>query len=461
MVGNGAHSSPHFMGWHRAFVVLFEQMLQRHALKVAEQYPSSKRSRYVKIAQSTRAAYWDWTQAENDTAFPDILSDKTVTVNSPNGIRTIPNPLRRYKFNPDANGLEFTPWKDALYTTRSPTNRTDLTSASQQDASRRQVDLNRAQWHDRVYKVLTNYTEFKYVSNEGWIEESDVNLQDSFEAIHDAVHGAVGGDNGHMTLTDFSSFDPTFMLHHANVDRLFAMWQALHPDSWFEPTREQTGNFWFKEGSTSTPTQGLVPFKKNQDGDYLTANDLRNWTNFGYNYPETPSDYTIASVRATIDELYSDAQTSLITNARPQPPRAKSLRGRFFGKIEEETDEATPSNAVRDYMINFRGDKGALGKPYAIYAFLGEADEDHTKWVSSPNLIGYQTIVSRLWSKEKMEKMTPTWIAGQIPINRAIKAKIESGDIEDSSDKNIRKYLKENLSWKVVDVSSSYSFNIA
>ncbi|MCX6109836.1 MAG: tyrosinase family protein [Proteobacteria bacterium] len=43
---------------------------------------------------------------------------------------------------------------------------------------------------------------------------------------HNTVHSAVGGDMGHF----MSPLDPLFWLHHANVDRLWAQWQAQHPD---------------------------------------------------------------------------------------------------------------------------------------------------------------------------------------------------------------------------------------
>jgi tyrosinase len=45
------------------------------------------------------------------------------------------------------------------------------------------------------------------------------------EAEHGNVHIAVGG----QMATERSPADPLFWLHHANVDRLWALWQAAHP----------------------------------------------------------------------------------------------------------------------------------------------------------------------------------------------------------------------------------------
>jgi tyrosinase len=65
---------------------------------------------------------------------------------------------------------------------------------------------------------------------------------DNMEAIHDAIHRAVGGDwwndglgVGTMYWTPAAAFDPIFWMHHAMVDRLFAMWQVLYPDNWLLP----------------------------------------------------------------------------------------------------------------------------------------------------------------------------------------------------------------------------------
>jgi tyrosinase len=50
-------------------------------------------------------------------------------------------------------------------------------------------------------------------------------FQHRLEQIHNAVHIAVGGDTGTMSGPS-SPADPVFFLHHANIDRLWARWQA-------------------------------------------------------------------------------------------------------------------------------------------------------------------------------------------------------------------------------------------
>jgi tyrosinase len=56
---------------------------------------------------------------------------------------------------------------------------------------------------------MTNYTVF-----------STDSLRDrggsynSLEGLHNGIHGAVGGEWGHMTYTPWSAYDPIFWLHH-------------------------------------------------------------------------------------------------------------------------------------------------------------------------------------------------------------------------------------------------------
>jgi tyrosinase len=46
------------------------------------------------------------------------------------------------------------------------------------------------------------------------------------EALHDRVHGWVGG---HMGIIAFAAFDPIFWAHHSMIDRLWRIWQLQHP----------------------------------------------------------------------------------------------------------------------------------------------------------------------------------------------------------------------------------------
>jgi hypothetical protein len=72
-------------------------------------------------------------------------------------------------------------------------------------------------------------------------------------ALHNGVHGWVGGawefnaagdpgDGGHMTFPAVSVNDPAFWLHHANVDRLWTIWQRKSPTTGYLPQVPGTAN---------------------------------------------------------------------------------------------------------------------------------------------------------------------------------------------------------------------------
>lgn len=85
---------------------------------------------------------------------------------------------------------------------------------------------------------------------------NDIRLQgrfsDGFLGLHAAGHFSMGGDAGDL----FSSpVDPVFWLHHAMLDRVYWIWQALH--------REQAGTI------AGTMTIGNKPPSRNATLDDL------------------------------------------------------------------------------------------------------------------------------------------------------------------------------------------------
>jgi tyrosinase len=58
-----------------------------------------------------------------------------------------------------------------------------------------------------------NYKDFAAFSNHEW-QENEPGTFASIEDIHNSIHVAVGGNMGHMSELDYSSFDPVFWLHH-------------------------------------------------------------------------------------------------------------------------------------------------------------------------------------------------------------------------------------------------------
>ena len=47
----------------------------------------------------------------------------------------------------------------------------------------------------------------------------------------------------------YLAFDPIFYLHHANVDRLLALWSAIHSNIWVTPGSSVDGTITIPPGS--------------------------------------------------------------------------------------------------------------------------------------------------------------------------------------------------------------------
>lgn len=107
----------------------------------------------------------------------------------------------------------------------------------------------------------------------------------SIEGIHGDYHSLIGGENGHMGHPSIAAFDPVFWLHHCNVDRIFAIWQALHPNAWFPPAgRDARGRPMKPENE-----KDLLPFYKymyDLGPIYYDSDWARDTEKLGYTYPD-------------------------------------------------------------------------------------------------------------------------------------------------------------------------------
>ena len=116
-------------------------------------------------------------------------------------------------------------------------------------------DNSRVSFQDRLYSLFTNYDNFTEFGNEAWMDPNNVQNADSLESLHDVIHGILGS-NGHMTYLDYSAFDPAFWLHHAMMDRCFALWQKLYPNSYVEPMKAIEQTFTIKVGDLKDDSSG-------------------------------------------------------------------------------------------------------------------------------------------------------------------------------------------------------------
>lgn len=90
-------------------------------------------------------------------------------------------------------------------------------------------------------------------------------FQSQISGVHGSVHVRTGGDMGSVAT---AAYDPIFYLHHANVDRLWADWQASHPG----PLPASEASF------------QLQPFPRPYSTAWQTGSDVESTDALGYRY---------------------------------------------------------------------------------------------------------------------------------------------------------------------------------
>ena len=163
------HGMATFPHWHRLITLNFENGLRRNGYKGG-------------------APYWDWTRPID--ALPALVLEEQYT--NANG-EALPNPF----FNGAID-------EAGAVTSRAPTE-----------------DLYQKPAFG-VYTHLAN--EIIYA-----LEQEDFcDFEVQYEIAHNHIHALVGGTEPFsMASLEYSAFDPIFMLHHSNLDRIWATWQAL------------------------------------------------------------------------------------------------------------------------------------------------------------------------------------------------------------------------------------------
>ncbi|KAJ6260030.1 Tyrosinase [Drechslerella dactyloides] len=303
--GYCTHADILFLSWHRPYLALYEGALFAEVQKIANQFPEGSKDRAA--AANWRMPYWDW--LSNNFNVPDVVGIPQIQVTDPRrGRVTIDNPLFSYKYK-FARGQQEVQFPDPPFNTVTQSSRLSNAQLNQRFAN---IGNN---LRNRVYNLLTAYTDFASFSNKGTTTAVNGRL-DSLESVHDVIHATVGGNTGEMAYVDYAAMDVMFWLHHTNIDRLFAMWQGIRGNtqgSYLTPSDNfvaQFGTYAIPAGTRENSRTGLSPFHKtDRNGDFYTSDDVKSTKVFGYVYPETddfqkPAENFSAWVISQVNALY-------------------------------------------------------------------------------------------------------------------------------------------------------------
>lgn len=286
-MGYCPHGDNLFLPWHRPYLALFEQTLVGHAIDIAEEYNDDE---WTQAAETLRIPYWDWAE---DATVPAFAGQEEIEVETPDGTENIDNPLYDYKFPQSAVDGDF---GQIIAGDR---DKTRIIRCSPDEANERlaEVDLK-----GLVYQAFLRSKTFDAVASTG----SD-NVVVAFEQPHNSIHmrAACGS---HFAYTQEGAFDPLFFLHHANVDRLYALWEELYPEERaLSNSYSSAGTFAIAEGTTIESNSPMVPFAGSGNNAWTPTNVV-DVTTFGYTYPDLPTSSNAedrySEVAKTVNKLY-------------------------------------------------------------------------------------------------------------------------------------------------------------
>ncbi|KAJ5346417.1 hypothetical protein N7541_008899 [Penicillium brevicompactum] len=486
------HSHVIFPIWHRPYVFLFEQVVYDIMVnQVIPQFPEDRQAAWREQAESWRLPFWDW--ARNGRV-PDLAKYPTITVPRPQGgLVRIDNPLFQFRmptdepmrsegvgtentWQDDAEQEEYKNFGNAIGTSRWP-DEEDQKPASEGwrhgVVNNRKVadafnshegynDKNHGPAAEMIYRLLTvpmDYTTFASTnptSKDQKVEE-DLNIEYIHNNIRVVSHGWTG-DAGHMGNVPVASFDPLFFLHHCNIDRLFAIWQALNPEKWLDNVDGDNATIRDSHGKQravngDTPLQ---PFRRDAEGSYWTPEGVRHTPNLGYSYPELPR--WDVKYRQQDGELDQDLfQKSIITTVNKLYGVSRDLALDPNAPVTDGVQAIDGGLQVTDFAFSIRFLKYAFGgQPFWVKLYLAQEDGVQTpltdliaevyNFSQKPELDGASVCGNCTDGQKSRVKST-----AYIPITPVLFKLVRSGrKLKSLSRDEVLAYIKKRAYWRVV-----------
>jgi tyrosinase len=407
-------------------LALFEQILHDRAVDIANEYPKgAARDNALKVAHKVRLPYWDWAldPTDGEGAMPVCLRRPSVTLTGPDGSKsTVQNPLYQYNFHPlkydDFAILQELQFKNWNTTIRLPENGFAENATSRNDVANARITNSQPNNRDTLYKLLTAFQPYNQ-----WSTKANGGTIGNIETLHDGLHNVFG--LGSMGITEVSAFDPIFWFHHAQMDRVIAIYQHRYPNTWVEDATQPKKTFTIAVNSTQGPASPLKPFHMNAQGDMWTSTTSRNWTSFGYTYPELMNNPSNDSLTVTINKLYKPQTQGLNNN---NTISTLGLNNQSADAIDWLAEVHMPS----DIKIS-----------YSVRAFLGKPDADPKKWATDPNYVGQVASLS----SPRME--SNVIVKASIGLTAKLAEKFAAGKLPSLERDDVAEWLKTNFYWRI------------
>ena len=286
---------------------------------------------------------------------------------------------------------------------------------------------------------------------------------------------------------------------YSNIDRLFAIWQALHeddrnPESYVTKQKASFGSFTVPEEGWEDIDTKLYPFRDTISSWYKSWK-VKRTEPFGYAYPETTglkyptTDAAKNQLRKVIEEYYptltqmirqsqkgdktagSDllpqaevlktltnenkpANTSQMLSIVSNLPKPEILLQRSLGASKPFIKDLAPDNVYHEWLVDLKAEKHALDGAFSVHVFLGPVEEEEVYlWPSSPNHVGTFAAMGQsqdtACGKCQEDQDNHLQITGQIPLTLALVERYLAQILPDLREDRVVSYLQKHLHWRV------------
>ena len=251
-----------------------------------------------------------------------------------------------------------------------------------------------------------------------------------------------------------SSSPLSSFLHHCNVDRLLALYQAMfpasqNPDNFLTSFPEYYGTYAiapsapYGPGPNDTVNSPLPPFSTNSNGASWTSASAQYLSAFGYTYPEiqdwnqTPAELS-SNVTAQVNMMYNPPTPS----KRSVAPRSVTADGR------EQVLEWSVALSVSRFEMD--------GQRFIVRLFVGAIPEDPTTWATSQSCVGSFAVLPP--PQAPIGPMPDIKAYDEVSLVQALMSVGHDGQDVGA----VVEYLKGNLEWRVqlVRLLSSIGFSV-
>ena len=225
------------------------------------------------------------------------------------------------------------------------------------------------------------------------------------------------------------------MLHHANVDRMFAIWQTIWPDTYIGSSPATSGTATIAVGDILSGDTNLTPFHSSANGTFWTSASVRNTTTLGYTYPETADNNASCTIQA-VNSLYS--------------PTAGTPQNQTTSKRLGERDGSQQPGVYYEWITNIRVDQHALDTTFSVFVFLGNFSSNTQNWMTDPALVGSHTVFMPFSSETS--GTDEIIVAGTVPLTKALNRNAIAGGYNTANKTGVEAYLTSNLHWRIAKV---------